>query len=126
MSSSSFLSAPPEVRLVRRFERGFDNAVATARTCYSAKGIITPEEVAGDGLEPDVAAQRRDRRDRLATDIYGAGHHTTFQHVHFQFAMSNVSRQLIWSFLHAHPFYNSEQVSQRYVTVRSEATRSRR
>ncbi len=119
MSSSSFLSAPPEVRLVRRFERGFDNAVAAARTCYSAQGIITPEEVAGDGLEPEAAAKRRDRRDRLATDIYGAGHHTTFQHVHFQFALSNVSRQLIWSFLHAHPFYNSEQVSQRYVTVRS-------
>jgi len=119
MSSSSFLSPPPEVRLVRRFERGFDNAVAAARTCYSGKGIVTPEEVAGDGLEADAAAARRARRDRLAIDIYGAGHHTTFQHVHFQFALSNVSRQLIWSFLHAHPFYNSEQVSQRYVTVRS-------
>lgn len=119
MSSSSFLSPPPEVRLVRRFERGFDNAVAAARTCYSAKGIVTPEEVAGDGLEPEAAAARRQRRDRLAGDIYGAGHHTTFQHVHFQFALSNVSRQLLWSFLHAHPFYNSEQVSQRYVTVRA-------
>jgi len=118
MSSSRFLSPAPEVRLVRRFERGFDNAVAAARTCYSGKGIVTPEEVAGDGLEPEAAAARRARRDRLAIDIYGAGHHTTFQHVHFQFALSNVSRQLIWSFLHAHPFYNSEQVSQRYVTVR--------
>ncbi len=119
MSTSRFLSPPPEVRLVRRFERGFDNAVAAARTCYSAKGIVTPEEVAGDGLEPGAAAARRSKRDRLAADIYGAGHHTTFQHVHFQFALANVSRQLLWSFLHAHPFYNSEQVSQRYVTVRS-------
>jgi hypothetical protein len=35
----------------------------------------------------------------------------------FQFTLENVSRQFIWSFLHSHPFYNSEQVSQRYVTV---------
>ena len=40
------------------------------------------------------------------------------QHATFQFALTNVSRQLLWSFLHAHPFYNSEQVSQRYVEVK--------
>jgi thymidylate synthase ThyX len=28
-----------------------------------------------------------------------------------------VSRQFVWSFLHAHPFYNSEQQSQRYVRL---------
>ncbi|HET8966081.1 MAG TPA: FAD-dependent thymidylate synthase, partial [Candidatus Acidoferrum sp.] len=28
-----------------------------------------------------------------------------------------VSRQFVWSFLHAHPFYNSEQQSQRYVRM---------
>ncbi len=32
--------------------------------------------------------------------------------------MSKVSRQVLWSLFHAHPFYNSEQVSQRYVTVK--------
>ncbi len=31
--------------------------------------------------------------------------------------MENVSRQFLWTFLHSHPFYNSEQVSQRYVEV---------
>ncbi len=31
--------------------------------------------------------------------------------------MDRVSRQFIWSFLHSHPYYNSEQVSQRYVRV---------
>src|SRR6185436_17965411 len=31
---------------------------------------------------------------------------------------NNVSRQFLWSFLHSHPFYNSEQVSQRYVEVK--------
>ena len=47
-----------------------------------------------------------------------AGHLTTRQHAHFVFVLSGVSRQFIWSFLHSHPFYNSEQVSQRYVEVR--------
>ena len=117
----SFLSPAPEVRLVNRFARGFDNAVATARTCYSGKGIISSAEVAGDDQPEEVAAVRRERRDRLAADIYQAGHHTTFQHAHFQFTLANVSRQLIWSFLHSHPFYNSEQVSQRYVAVKEGA-----
>ncbi|PYU68477.1 MAG: thymidylate synthase, partial [Acidobacteria bacterium] len=31
--------------------------------------------------------------------------------------LENVSRQFVWSFLHAHPFYNSEQQSQRYVRL---------
>src|SRR5262249_14070376 len=84
------------------------NVVATARTCYSAKGIVTE----------DQASARPERRDALAKSIYAAGHHTTFQHAHFQFALENVSRQAVWSFLHSHPFYNSEQVSQRYVEVR--------
>lgn len=47
-----------------------------------------------------------------------AGHHTTLQHAQFQFSLSNVSRHFLWTFLHSHPFYNSEQVSQRYVTVK--------
>ncbi|HEY0782761.1 MAG TPA: FAD-dependent thymidylate synthase, partial [Thermoanaerobaculia bacterium] len=114
----AFLSPAPDVRLVNRFALAYDNAVATARTCYSSRGVITAEEVAGVGLEPDRAAERQARRDHLAQDLYRAGHHTTFQHGHFQFALSNVSRHFLWAFLHSHPFYNSEQVSQRYVTVR--------
>jgi flavin-dependent thymidylate synthase len=103
-----FTSPPPKVRLVHAFERPFENVVATARTCYSAKGIVTE----------DQASAKPERRDALAKSIYGAGHHTTFQHAHFQFALENVSRQFLWSFLHSHPFYNSEQVSQRYVEVK--------
>jgi flavin-dependent thymidylate synthase len=102
-----FSSPAPRVRLVHAFDRPFENVVATARTCYSAKGIITE----------DQASARPERRDALARSIYEAGHHTTFQHAHFQFALENVSRQFLWSFLHSHPFYNSEQVSQRYVEV---------
>jgi flavin-dependent thymidylate synthase len=107
VSASGFLSAPTGVRLVHAFDRPYENVVATARTCYSAKGIISE----------DQASARPERRDALAKSIYEAGHHTTFQHAHFQFALENVSRQFLWTFLHSHPFYNSEQVSQRYVEV---------
>lgn len=103
--TSRFLSPEPEVRLEQAFVSPFKNVIATARTCYSSKGIIRNEDI-GDGFED------------LAHSIYQAGHHTTFQHAHFQFSLSNVSRQFIWSFLHSHPFYNSEQVSQRYVAVK--------
>ncbi len=95
----------PEVRLVKAFATPFRNVVATARTSYSSKGINTEVEISEESLP-------------LAQSIYQAGHHTTYQHAHFQFALTNVSRQFLWSFLHAHPFYNSEQVSQRYVTIK--------
>jgi thymidylate synthase ThyX len=101
-------SDAPKVTLTKVFSTPFDNAVATARTCYSSR-IITDDDVA---LKPEL-------RDRIASSIYLAGHHTTLQHAHFQFAIENVSRQALWSFFHAHPFYNSEQVSQRYVEVRA-------
>jgi thymidylate synthase ThyX len=113
-----FFSPEPEVRLVNSFERPFDNSVATARTCYSSRGIVTAEEVAGVGEDDATRSKRVENRDRLARSIYQAGHHTTLQHATFQFALANVSRQFLWTFLHAHPFYNSEQVSQRYVEVK--------
>jgi flavin-dependent thymidylate synthase len=101
------LSEKPKVTLTKLFSTPFDNAVATARTCYSSR-IITDDDV----------AKKPDMRDRIARSVYQAGHHTTLQHATFQFAVENVSRQVLWSFFHAHPFYNSEQVSQRYVEVK--------
>ena len=118
MEPTSFLSPAPGVTLVNAFARPFDGAVAAARTCYSPKGIVSPEEVAGDGAAGEERGRRLARRDALARDVYAAGHHTTYQHAHVQFALRNVSRQLIWTFLHAHPWYNSEQTSQRYVEVK--------
>ena len=97
-----FLSAEPRIRLTKAFSTPYRNVVATAKTCYSSKGIVEDANVGG-----------REQFAPLAQSIYEAGHHTTFQHAHFQFAMENVSRHFIWSFLHSHPFYNSEQVSQR-------------
>ena len=111
VEAESFLSAAPRVRLEKAFESPFRNVVATARTCYSSKGIISDTTVQL-GLFPES------RDTQIARSIYGAGHHTTFQHAQFQFTLENVSRHFLWSFLHQHPFYNSEQVSQRYVEVK--------
>jgi thymidylate synthase ThyX len=107
----NILSAEPLVKLEKSFVTPFKNIIATAKTCYSSGGIVTDEQIkiTTDPMSRDV---------EIVKSIYDAGHHTTFQHASFQFSMSNVSRHFIWSFLHAHPFYNSEQVSQRYVEVK--------
>jgi len=113
MSSTSVhatISPEPVVRLEHYFQQPYNLAVATARTCYSST-VISPADVGKD-------EQARAQRDRIAESIYKAGHHTTIQHPTFQFVLEKVSRQFIWSFLHAHAFYNSEQVSQRYVEVK--------
>ena len=102
----------PKVRLLNYFDHPYNNSVAAARTCYSSR-VILPSEV-------DENEERKKQRDRIAKSIYKAGHHTTIQHSSFQFILEKVSRQFIWSFLHSHPFYNSEQVSQRYVEVKPE------
>jgi thymidylate synthase ThyX len=102
--SSSIESAVPRVTLRNWFAHPFDSAIAAARTCYSPK-IIQPEEVT-----------EKQRVNIGAATFYG-GHHTVYQHAHFEFGLENVSRQFVWSFLHAHPFYNSEQQSQRYVRL---------
>lgn len=107
---SATLSPEPIVKLENYFRDPFNNAVATARTCYSSR-VITAEELGKD-------EKSRQRRDEIAEGIYKAGHHTTIQHATFQFILDRVSRQFVWSFLHSHPFYNSEQVSQRYVEVK--------
>ena len=106
-------SPEPIVTLENAFEKPYDNAVAAARTCYSGKGVVHAADVATDEAT-------RARSDAIAESIYKAGHHTVIQHATFQFVLDKVSRQFIWSFLHAHPYYNSEQVSQRYVEVKPE------
>src|SRR5712692_7285231 len=108
--SNPFRSPPPKVTLTNGFGEPYDNAIATARTCYNSR-IITASDVRKDD-------KARALRDRIAQETYLAGRHTTLQHATFQFTIENVSRQALWSFLHSHPFYNSEQVSQRYVEVR--------
>ncbi|MEE9466499.1 MAG: FAD-dependent thymidylate synthase [Candidatus Neomarinimicrobiota bacterium] len=109
---SATTTTEPQVVLTKAFATPFKGVVAAARTCYSGKGIIEDEQI-------DLAPGGRDRA--IAQSIYAAGHHTTFQHAQFQFALSGISRHFIWSFLHSHPFYNSEQVSQRYVRLKRES-----
>src|SRR5688572_25474534 len=97
-------TGPPVVTLRNAFRRPYDGAIAAARTCYSPR-VIGPEEV--------TAAQR----DSIGPLTFEGGHHTVYQHAHFEFGLESVSRQFVWSFLHAHPFYNSEQSSQRFVRL---------
>lgn len=104
----------PVVKLTNYFKEPYNNAIAAARTCYSAKGIVTIEEVSAND-------KARALRDTIARGVYKGGHHTVFQHSHFQFSLEKVSRHFVWSFIHSHPFYNSEQTSQRYVEVKEDS-----
>jgi thymidylate synthase ThyX len=99
-----FEAAAPRVTLRNHFAHPYDSAIAAARTCYASR-IIGPEEITD-----------KQRLQIGASTFYG-GHHTVYQHAHYEFGLENVSRQFVWSFLHAHPFYNSEQQSQRYVRL---------
>ena len=97
-------TAAPRVTLRNSFAHPFDSAIAAARTCYSSR-LIGPEEITDK------------QRLNIGAGTFFSGHHTVYQHAHFEFGLENVSRQFVWSFLHAHPFYNSEQQSQRYVRM---------
>jgi thymidylate synthase ThyX len=97
-------SAPPRVTLRNAFAHPFDSAIAAARTCYAPR-LIGPEEITDK------------QRVNIGAATFHSGHHTVYQHAHFEFGLENISRQFVWSFLHAHPFYNSEQQSQRYVRL---------
>ncbi|HKW56281.1 MAG TPA: FAD-dependent thymidylate synthase [Candidatus Acidoferrum sp.] len=97
-------SSPPRITLRNAFAHPYDSAIAAARTCYAPR-LITPEEITDK------------QRLNIGAATFYSGHHTVYQHAHFEFGLENVSRQFVWSFLHAHPFYNSEQQSQRYVRL---------
>jgi thymidylate synthase ThyX len=101
---SAVETAAPRVTLRNHFSHPFDSAIAAARTCYSPR-LIGAEEITNK------------QRVTIASATYYGGHHTVYQHAHFEFGLENISRQFVWSFLHAHPFYNSEQQSQRYVRL---------
>jgi thymidylate synthase ThyX len=100
----SVRTGPPVVTLRNASSRPYDGAIAAARTCYSPR-VVTADEVTPG------------QRDSIGPLTFAAGHHTVYQHAHFEFGLENVSRQFVWSFLHSHPFYNSEQSSQRFVRL---------
>ena len=98
------VTGPPQVTLRSASLKPYDGAIAAARTCYSPR-VIGTDEV--------TPAQRAS----IGPLTFAGGHHTVYQHAHFEFGLENVSRQFVWSFLHSHPFYNSEQSSQRFVRL---------
>jgi thymidylate synthase ThyX len=98
-------TAPPRITLRTAPTTPYDGAIAAARTCYSPRVIGAAE----------VTERQRDSIGPLTFD---AGHHTVYQHAHFEFGLENISRQFVWTFLHSYPFYNSEQSSQRYVKLK--------
>jgi thymidylate synthase ThyX len=102
---ASLQTAPPVVTLRNAPAQPFDGAIAAARTCYSPRVV--------------AASEVTDRqRDSIGALTFDAGHHTVYQHAHFEFGLENISRQLVWTALHSYPFYNSEQSSQRYVKLK--------
>jgi len=103
-SDSPVIDGGPVVELRNAFNLPYDDAIAAARTCYSPRVIDAAEITAG-------------QRERIGPLTYDGGHHTVFTHATFEFSLSGISRQLVWCFLHAFPFYNTEQQSQRYVKL---------
>ena len=105
MSSLALATDAPKVTLRSAPAAPYDGAIAAARTCYSPRVIGTTEIT-------------DKQRDSIGPLTFEGGHHTVFQHAHFEFGLENISRQFVWSVLHAYPFYNSEQSSQRYVKLK--------
>jgi thymidylate synthase ThyX len=104
MPALALATAHPKVTLRSSPAVPYDGAIAAARTCYSPR-VIERAEITDK------------QRDSIGPLTFEGGHHTVFQHAHFEFGLENISRQLVWSVLHSYPFYNSEQSSQRYVKL---------
>lgn len=110
----------------------FQTALAAARSCYSGDliehaSVLLPEDITALGInlrsdradgEKQSPKERMEAQAKLlegiASGTWQARHHTPYMHDNLVFRLDNISRQLIWSVFHADPFYNSEQVSQRY------------
>lgn len=105
MPSLALATDAPKITLRSAPAVPYDGAIAAARTCYSPRVV-------------DTAEVTDKQRDSIGPLTFEGGHHTVFQHAHFEFGLENISRQFVWSVLHAYPFYNSEQSSQRYVKLK--------
>ena len=82
-----------------------DVAVSTAYQCY-APGVSTMKPREGE------------RDQEVADSTLDAGHNTTRLHHYISWKLIGVSRSVTHDLLHANPFYNSEQQSQRYVEAK--------
>ncbi len=104
-----------ELALIGRLATPHEERLAAVRRLQAATGDAATREALEQFAE--LARKRSATGDRIAQSIYEAGHHTPFQHPTFIFALEDVSRNVVESFLHNHTFYNSEQQSQRYVEM---------
>ncbi|MGB6357303.1 MAG: FAD-dependent thymidylate synthase, partial [Candidatus Acidiferrales bacterium] len=75
-------SAAPRVTLRNAFSHPYDSAIAAARTCYAPR-LIQPEEIT------------EKQRVNIGAATFYSGHHTVYQHAHFEFGLENVSRQFV-------------------------------
>jgi thymidylate synthase (FAD) len=83
-----------------------DVIVGSARTCYSSKDIVTPEET-----------KDWDNKQRLALELFDSGHLTTFQHTSYTFKITGISKYIVMRLLHNHKNYNSDEKSLRYTSL---------
>jgi hypothetical protein len=77
---SKVTTGPPQVTLRSATPQPYADAIAAARSCYSPRVIA-----AGEVTETQRAS--------IGPLTFNAGHHTVFQHAHFEFGLENVSRQ---------------------------------
>src|SRR5882762_8803954 len=75
--SVQFEAAVPRVTLRNHFAHPYDSAIAAARTCYAPR-IIGPEEITDK------------QRLQIGAATFFGGHHTVYQHAHFEFGLENV------------------------------------
>lgn len=83
-----------------------DIAATTAFQCY-APGVAELKDRSND---PKAQA--------VANSTLDAGHHTTRMHSNLTFRIEGATRSVTHDIFHSHPFYNSEQQSQRYVEAK--------
>ncbi len=82
-----------------------DVAITTAVQCY-APGVAQMKKRDGERMQ------------QIADNTLSAGHHTTRMHTHYTWQITGASRNVTHDIMHSHPFYNSEQQSQRYVEAK--------
>lgn len=104
---TELLSPKPEVKLLKALAN-FEDCVKAAAVCYNT--TFPSDPVMKEKVIKTIGKQ-----------CFNGGHLTIFQHAIFHFQIKNVSRQIIWEFLHSQPFHNSSQESQRYVKLKSDA-----
>lgn len=117
LSYKDFYKNPPKVKLQRisRSPKGKpdvsirDAAGISASQCYEP-GISL--------LQPPKDTKTANRLERIA-DSTEKSFHLTTRHDQFQFHLEGVSRSVVHDLLHANPFYNSSQQSQRYVEAKA-------